>query len=160
MFNNSGLVLDLRAFYRYIANHKTTAIHGGKEKMMNRIRLLAIGSVLALALANAGQQTAMAGSSAKGDMPAVEAQLKALTQALDLTGDQQAGIKPVLEKLHDATTRLVSDSSLSREERLERIAPSRYEADRKIRAVLNEKQKTRLDQFEQEPHPEMHEGLN
>jgi hypothetical protein len=90
----------------------------------------------------------------------VEAQLKLLMHALDFTGEQQTRIEPVLEQLHEATIRLMHDGGLSREERLRRVTPARYQADGKIRAVLSEGQKAKLDQFEQEPHPEMHEGLN
>jgi hypothetical protein len=35
----------------------------------------------------------------------------------------------------------------------------RYNADKQIREVLSEDQKKKLDQFEQEPHPEMHGNL-
>jgi Spy/CpxP family protein refolding chaperone len=136
-------------------------MEGGKgERTMNRICSLAIGTVLMFSLATAAPQIAKTGTSAKGDKPAVEAQLKLLMHALDLTGEQQTRIEPVLEQLHEATIRLMHDGGLSREERLRRVTPARYQADGKIRAVLSEGQKAKLDQFEQEPHPEMHEGLN
>jgi len=33
-------------------------------------------------------------------------------------------------------------------------------ADKKIREILNDDQKKKLDQLEQEPHPELHGSLN
>ncbi len=91
---------------------------------MNRIRLLPIGTVVMFALTLVAQQaTTRPGGPAKsvsgnGDVPTVEQQLKVLTEKLDLTGDQQARITPILQELHDATQKLVQDKSLSREERL------------------------------------------
>ena len=52
--------------------------------------------------------------------------------------------------------KLVQDQSISREERLSKIRDSRYAADNKIRTLLNGDQRKKLDQVEQEPHPELH----
>ena len=93
-------------------------------------------------------------------MPTVQGHLKVLTEKLALTGDQQAKIKPILQELHDATQKLVQDKSMSREERLENVRAWREKADKKIRKILNDDQKKKLDQLEQEPHPEMHGNLN
>jgi len=128
---------------------------------MNRIRSFAIGTVLLFALTTVAQQTTTSTSdSAKGEVATVEKQLKVLTEKLYLTGNQQAKIKPILQHLHDATVKYMADKSLSHEERLDKVRPLFYEADQKIRAVLNEDQKKKLDQFEKEPHPEMHGNLN
>jgi len=97
---------------------------------------------------------------AQDDVPTVETQLKVLTEKLDLTGDQQARIKPILEELHDATQKLVQDKSLSREERLAKVRPQRYKADKLIREFLNDDQKQKLDRLEREPHPELHGNLD
>ena len=37
---------------------------------------------------------------------------------------------------------------------------SREKADKKIREILNDDQKKKLDQLEQEPHSELHGNLN
>jgi Spy/CpxP family protein refolding chaperone len=126
---------------------------------MKCIRLFAIGTFLMLALTVAAKQSTTAGS-AKGDLPSAKEQLLVLTQKLNLTGDQQAKIKPVLEQLHDVTLRLMEDNSLSHDERLAKVRPLRYDADKKIRAVLNEGQKKKLDEYEQGPHPDMHGSLS
>ncbi len=136
---------------------------------MNRIRLLAIGTMLMFALTTVAQQTTtqpggpakgVSGDAHDGGVPTVEGHLKVLTEKLDLTGDQQVKIKPILQELHDATQKLVQDESKSREERLGKVRACREKADKKIREILNEDQKKKLDQLEQEPHPELHGNLN
>jgi hypothetical protein len=92
-------------------------------------------------------------------VPTVEEQLKVLTIKLDLTADQQAMIKPILQELHDATLKVVQDQSLSHEERLARVRPQRYKAHEQIREILNDEQNKKLDQYMQGPHPEMHGNL-
>jgi Spy/CpxP family protein refolding chaperone len=137
---------------------------------MNRIRLLAIGAILIFALSAAGQQTAPSNGGPKeahdqdgtprGRVPTAEEQLKVLTAKLDLTSDQQARITPILQELRDATQKIVEDKSLSREERLAKVRPHRYKADKQIREILSDDQKKKLDQYEQGPHPEMHGDLS
>jgi|CZKD01.1.fsa_nt_gi Spy/CpxP family protein refolding chaperone len=129
---------------------------------MNRFRLLAIGTTLLFALATTAQQATTSASTknpsagAHAGVPTAEGQLTFLTAKLDLTGDQQEKIKPILQELHDTTVKLVQDQSISRDERLSKVRDSRYAADNKIRTLLNDDQKKKLDQVEQEPHPELH----
>ena len=137
---------------------------------MNRFRYLAIVTMLAAALTAPAQQTVTGSGgidkdkhgqrTAPGSVPIVEQQLKVLTDRLHLTGDQPARMKPILQELHDFTEKLVQDKSLSREERLAKARPQFYQADKQMREILNEDQKKKLDQYEQEPHPEMHGNLN
>jgi hypothetical protein len=136
---------------------------------MNRFRSLAIGTMLSCALATPAQQAANAAGATdkneqgqmgtQGSVPTVDEQLKVLTIKLDLSADQQARIKPILQELHDATLKVVQDQSLSREERLARVRPQRYKANEQIREILNDDQKKKLDQYLQGPHPEMHGNL-
>jgi Spy/CpxP family protein refolding chaperone len=124
---------------------------------MSRIRLLAIGTMLTFALTALAQQTTTTpGSPAKGSVPTVEEQLKALTDKLGLTGDQQPKIKGILEALRDDTQKLVGNKSVPSDERLQRVQARRKEADKKIREILTEEQSLKLDQLEQGPHPELH----
>ena len=132
-------------------------------------RLLAIGTMLIVALTAPVQQTATrpagtdkeehAQRGAPDGVPTVESQLKVLTEKLDLTGDQQARVKAILQELHDATLKLVRDKSLSHEERLAKVRPQRYKADKQIREILSDDQKKKLDQYLQGPHSEMHGNL-
>ena len=136
---------------------------------MNRHRYFAIGAMLIAAAAAPAQQTT-AGTgrtdkdehgqhTAQDNLPTVEQQLKVLTEKLDLNGDQQARIKPIVQELHDATQKLLQDKSLSREERLARARPQHYKADKQIREILSDDQKKKLDQYERGPHPEVHGDL-
>ena len=135
---------------------------------MNRYRLFTLGTVLIFALATHVQlATATAGAPAKNlsngqgaRLPTVETQLKVLTEKLSLTSEQQEKIKPILKELHDTTEKLAQDKNLSREERLSKVRPQRYKADERIRAILNDDQKKKLDQYEQGPHAEMHGNLS
>ncbi len=132
---------------------------------MNQICLLAIGSVLLFAPAVMTQQTpAQPGSPVKGAaqdvaLPRVEDQLKVLTQKLNLIDDQQAKIKPILQELHDASLKLLQDKSMSHEDLLSKVRPLRMNADKKLREILTNDQKKKLDLYLQGPHSEMHGNL-
>jgi Spy/CpxP family protein refolding chaperone len=135
---------------------------------MNRYRSFMLGAALIVAVATHAQQaTTTAGVPAKSvaggedvALPTVEAQLKVLTEKLNLTSEQQHKIKTILQGLHDATEKLAEDKSLSHEERLAKLRPQRYEADKRIRAILSDDQKKKLDQYEAGPHAEMHGNLS
>jgi hypothetical protein len=135
---------------------------------MNQIRSWAIVTLLMLATTIARSVSivpAIVAQDDKGqrvaqnDLPPVEQQLKVLTAKLELTGDQQDKIKPILQDLHDATLKLMQDASLSQEERLARITPVRYQARDRMREILNDDQKKKLDDYLQGPHSEMHGPL-
>jgi len=130
---------------------------------MNRIRAIALATLLTLTLTVAAQQANARGSGpAKGStggdhpvVPAVEVQLKFLTEKLDLNSEQQEKMNPILQELHDTTMKLVQDHSMH-QEYVSKLRDARYGADKKIRAILTDEQKKKLDQVEQEPHPELH----
>lgn len=92
-------------------------------------------------------------------LPSVETQLKILTEKLDLAGDQQKKVEPILRELHEATEKIGLDQKLSYVERLEKVRTHRYDADKRIRMLLTEDQKKKLDQYEAGPHGEMHGNL-
>jgi|SRR5580693_5758019 hypothetical protein len=128
---------------------------------MRRIALIAIMGISVLANAVLAQESSAKSRSEKQvSLPTVEEQLKVLNLKLDLTAGQQAKIKPILQHLHDATQNLIEDQELSREERLAKVRPERLMADKKMREILSDEQKKKLDQYEQGPHPEMHGTLS
>lgn len=126
---------------------------------MSRIRSAGIGILLIFGLSLQGRQAGSASQGSANGVPRVQDQLRVLTKSLDLTIIQQEDIKPALRRLHDATEKLVADKSLTPGQRLEKIKPLRYEVYGKLRAILNDDQRKKLDQFGQEPHPEMHGSL-
>ena len=128
---------------------------------MNRIRLFAIATTLLFAITTVARQAPSSSTKTvlTGDhagVPTAEGQLTFLTGQLGLTSDQQKKIKPILRELHDTTMKLVQDQSMSHDESFSKVMDARYAADKKIRTVLNDDQKKKLDQVEQEPHPELH----
>lgn len=92
-------------------------------------------------------------------VPTPDQQLAALTAKLDLTADQQVKIRPILAQLDDLQAKLVADSTLTEEERLEKIRPARFRTADQIRAVLTEDQKPKFEAYLAGPHPEMHGNL-
>jgi Spy/CpxP family protein refolding chaperone len=129
---------------------------------MNRTRLLALAAMLMFALTTVAQQadTNSDAHAAHDSAPNVEKHTKLLTEKLDLTSDQQTKIKPILQEMQDATQKSMQDESMSRDERMDNVKASRYKADKKIREMLTDDQKKKLDQLEQEPHPELHGNTN
>jgi len=131
---------------------------------MNRIRSLAMATLLFAALAAPAQPAAAPNDTnkdqrAQGEVPSVALQLKVLTEKLDLTADQQARITPILQRLHEITQKIVDDQSLTQDQRLEQIRPWRYKANDHIRSFLSDDQKKKLDDYLEGPHPEMHGSL-
>jgi hypothetical protein len=133
---------------------------------MSRFHFPAIATMLIMALIAPAQQIlAERGSTEKQQpkqegVPKAETQLKFLTDKLDLTGDQQTKIKPILQQLHDATVMIVQDSSVPREARVEHVRPLREKADQEMRKILSNNQKSKLDQLYREPHPELHGNIS
>ena len=81
---------------------------------MDRIRSLAIGTLLIFALAVLAQNTpnkpstSSGGGAEGGGLPPVEEQLKVLTDKLDLTATQRTRVRPIMQDLHDATEKLMA----------------------------------------------------
>jgi len=132
---------------------------------MNRIHLIAISGMLFIAPAVLAQQTVPTGEPAKGAaqgvvLPDVGDQLKMLAQKLDLSVDQQPKVKTILQELHDASLKLTQNENASHQELLSKVRPLRMNADRKIREILSDDQKKKLDLYLQGPHSEMHGNLS
>ncbi|HXQ38280.1 MAG TPA: hypothetical protein VN843_30015 [Anaerolineales bacterium] len=132
---------------------------------MNHIRSLAIGSMLIFAPVMLAQQTAtepgrpLEGAVLASDLPDIGNQLKVLTEKLDLTADQQPKVKTILQELYDATQKIMQVETISRDQLLDKVRPLRMNANSKIREILSDEQKKKLDQYLQGPHPDMHGTL-
>jgi Spy/CpxP family protein refolding chaperone len=132
---------------------------------MNRIQLFTMGAMLSLVLSAVGQPLVKVAETSKEGMgqdeagkqvPTAADQLKFLAPKLELTDDQQAKMRPILQALHDQTQKLVDDESITGDERLSRVRSLRMMADKHIRSILSEDQKAKLDEVEHGPHPELH----
>ena len=130
---------------------------------MNHFRFLAIGTLLTFGLLCPAQQTTAGHPSAVNGQPAAQApgsnvdqHLKALSEKLDLSLDQQAEIRPILQHMLDARQKLMQDSSLSNEAREQKHKALHEKAVKQARQFLNDDQKKKLDQLEQERDAQMH----
>ena len=83
-------------------------------------------------------------------MPSVEDHLKLLTEKLDLTADQQAKVKTMLEDQRQQMDAIRKDDSLSREDKMSKMRALRETSQAKLREILTDDQKKKLDQLEQE----------
>lgn len=142
---------------------------------MERFRYVAIGTALSFALmgtlaASAQQSTGgPANAVANGEhrqaaatqphVPSVEQQMKVLTEKLDLTADQQAQLRPILQHMHDVVEKAVNDPTLSHEQREAVVRPEHIKAHTEAMQILNEDQKEKLAEYMQGPHPEMQTNL-
>lgn len=118
---------------------------------MNRIRFATISLMMIFAVAALAQQ---AGHPRQA--PSVDEHVKMLADQLNLTADQQAKVKPMVQQMTDDMNRIMQDQSLSREERGTKIKAVRTEADKKLRAILTEEQKRKLDELEANMHSQAH----
>lgn len=141
---------------------------------MERLRLVAMGTVLSFALTGTLTATAQASSGpangvANGEhqsaaatqphVPSVDQQMKVLTEKLNLTADQQEKLRPILQRMHSVVDKAVHDPSLSHEQREAVVRPEHIKAHDEAMQILNEDQKQKLAEYMQGPHPEMRMDL-
>jgi protein CpxP len=126
-------------------------------------RLLNITAAVALAFGSAicgNQLEAQSGSpenSQRGhrEQMSPDQQLERLSKALNLTDDQKQQIRPILQDRQEKMQGVRSDTSLSREDRMNRMRSTIEETNGKIRAVLNGEQKQKFDQRQQRRREQM-----
>ena len=127
---------------------------------MNRLRLLAVGTVLMFALSATAQQTANSPDTHTPGVANVDAHLKMLSEKLDLTADQQDKARPILQEMHDGSQKLADDASLTPEQRHAGMMPLFMKADKEIREFLTDDQKKKLDDLEAQMHSGSHGNPN
>lgn len=130
---------------------------------MKYLRTMALLACVALALAGWAQQTAPAqeehGQRAGRAMPSVDDQVAAMTDQLNLTADQQAKIKPLLQDQHDQMQTLMKDTSLSPDDRRAKARSVHQSTVAKVRDVLNDDQKKKYDAWQQEMREKMRQHM-
>jgi Spy/CpxP family protein refolding chaperone len=84
--------------------------------------------------------------------------LARLTKQLDLTDDQQAKIKPILETFHSQMQSVHQDSSLSQEDRRSKMKDARETMNSQINAVLTPDQQTKFAAMQAKMHDHHHGG--
>ena len=125
---------------------------------MNRFRSLMVAIVLLASFAAYAQNSGATGPTATQNQQSsasrVDQHLQMLTAKLDLTADQQARLRPILQQMLDGRHKLMEDKSLSPEQRHQKMKIMHDEADRQARQILTEDQKKKLDALEAESHHE------
>jgi len=126
---------------------------------MNALKKLCLLAVCLLAIGAAAQNPPAQGSGENQGggrrMQSVDDQLKNLTEKLNLTTDQQAKIKPVLEDTRSEMTKVMQDDSMSREDKMAKGRSLREASNGKIREVLNDDQKKKFDEMQKEAQERM-----
>jgi hypothetical protein len=79
--------------------------------------------------------------------PTIDDQVKALSQELNLNTDQQAKTKTILEDQRSQAMTIVNDSSLQREAKIQKLQTLREGTIAKVRGILDDGQKKKLDQM-------------
>jgi len=123
---------------------------------MNRIRLLAVGTVLMFAMSTVAQQTTTTPDVHAAAVAPVEEHLKVLSEKLALTADQQDKARPILQEMHDCSQKLQDDQSLTPDQRQAGMHPVFMKADKALREILTDDQKKKLDDLEAQMHGEQH----
>jgi Spy/CpxP family protein refolding chaperone len=88
-----------------------------------------------------------------------DGQLQHLTKALDLTADQQAQLKPILENAHQQMMQVHEDQSLSQQDRRTKMQSLHEDTKSKIEAVLNDTQKQKFEAMQAKAQEHMHERM-
>ena len=132
-----------------------------------RWSILTILVVLTAALLLAGQGQTQAPQTSQGsamgshpDASSPEAHLQMLTEKLNLTADQQAKLKPILEDQAQQMKAVRDDTSLSEEQRKAKMKAIHESLHGQINSVLTPEQQAKLKQMKQESmekHKEMKE---
>lgn len=79
--------------------------------------------------------------------PTIDDQVRALTQELSLTGEQPAKVKTMLEDQRQQAMTIVNDGSISREDKILKLQTLREGTIAKVRGILSDDQKKKLDQM-------------
>jgi Spy/CpxP family protein refolding chaperone len=122
---------------------------------------LAVG-LLVVGQKSHAQQTAPDQGAMKADHPmgpmTTDDRLKMLTEKLDLTDDQQAKVRPILEDQSTQMKALRNDSSLSTEDKQAKMKELHESSMDKMNAILTPDQQTKWKQMKQDmkdKHKEM-----
>jgi Spy/CpxP family protein refolding chaperone len=125
------------------------------ELPMNLIRSIALATFFAFSAFSVAQTAATTPDHGRSSTHAgsnADQHMQVLSERLELTADQQAKIRPIVSKFLEARQKVLADASLSDDQRHARIQTMHDKADHQVREFLNNDQKKKLDQLEQE-HP-------
>ncbi len=129
-------------------------------KLMRLITLLAACLFAVAALAQQNPPAQESGdhkhSAHMAGMGSADDHVKELTTKLNLTADQQAKIKAILEENHQKMEATMKDESLSKEDRHARMMSMHESVHAKVREVLTDDQKPKFDAMVKDMEDHMH----
>jgi protein CpxP len=102
-----------------------------------------------------GQGSGMEGHMGRHQMASVDDQVKHMTKKLNLSDDQQAKLKPILEDQRKQMEQIRDDSSLSREDRFSKMKSVHENSTAQIKALLNDDQQKKFDKMQAERREHM-----
>jgi periplasmic protein CpxP/Spy len=130
---------------------------------MKQIRLLSFLATFLFAVTALAQQTPPAQGSGEhkhgqmgNGMGNVDEHVKELSTKLDLTADQQAKVKAILQENHQQMQAMMKDQSLSKEDKHAKMQSMHDSVHAKVREVLNEDQKKKFDAMVHDMEGQMH----
>lgn len=93
-------------------------------------------------------------------MQSPDERLQMLTKQLNLTDDEQAKIKPILVDEQKKMEDLHNDSTLSQQDRFQKMRDIRENSSKQIRSNLDENQQKKFDDMQKEQQKRMQERRN
>src|SRR5580704_3505803 len=102
-----------------------------------------------------GQGSGMEGRMGRHAMPTVDDQVKHMAKKLNLSDDQQAKLKPILEDQRKQMEQIRDDSALSREDRFSKMKSVHENSTAQIKALLNDDQQKKFDKMQAERREHM-----
>jgi len=122
------------------------------------VLFLAVAFAFATLSLAAVAQNAGEGQGTRHGMPSVDERVQHLTKMLNLSSDQQAKVKTILEEQRDQMTALKGDTSMSQQDRRAKFQLIHQDAQQKIEGVLTDEQKTKFEQMHAQHKGHMGEG--
>ncbi|MBV9340036.1 MAG: hypothetical protein JO159_03995 [Acidobacteria bacterium] len=118
---------------------------------MKCLRLLCLATSFLIPLALPAQNPNAASPDQKHEID-VDGHLNKLTEALSLTPEQQQKVRPILKNFLQKREELLANGQISDSERTARIQTLHARADKQVRRLLSDDQRTKLTQLEQDSH--------
>jgi Spy/CpxP family protein refolding chaperone len=117
-----------------------------RTNKLKLIATMALGALLACGTAVMAQDN-KEGKGGKKGLPTVQERMDRMTEALKLTDEQKPKVKVALEDSDKKMHEVMADSSLSREDRREKMQGFRADETKKMKEILTPEQFTKYEEM-------------